>query len=84
MSGNANLQAAQRIRNDEFFTQLSYIEAELPHYKEHFKGRTVYCNCDHPESSNFWRFFKAHFEDYGLRSIAKNLKCKFNMLYPTL
>lgn len=74
MSGNANLQAAQRIRNDEFFTQLSDIEAELPHYKEHFKSRTVYCNCDFPESSNFWRFFKAHFEDYGLKRLIATFK----------
>ena len=65
--GNASLQAARANKNDEFFTRLSDIETELPHYREHFKGRTVYCNCDCPETSNFWRFFAAHFEDYGLK-----------------
>lgn len=74
MSGNTNLQAARNIRNDEFFTQLSDIEAELSHYREHFRGQTVYCNCDHPETSNFWRFFEAHFEDYGLERLTATFK----------
>ena len=74
MSGNKNLQAARNTRNDEFFTRLSDIEAELPYYKEHFRGRTVYCNCDHPETSNFWRFFQAHFEDYGLKHLTATFK----------
>ena len=52
MSGNTNMQAAQRVKNDEFYTRLSDIEAELPHYREHFKGRSVYCNCDCPGTSN--------------------------------
>ena len=74
MSRNANLLTAQRIKNDEFFTQPADIEAELSHYKEHFKDRTVYCNCDHPDSSNFWLFFKAHFEDYGLKRLTATFK----------
>lgn len=74
MSGNANLQAAQRGKNDEFYTQLSDIEAELPHYREHFNGKAVYCNCDHPETSNFLHFFLKNFEDYGLKRLVATFK----------
>ena len=74
MCNNANLQAARAKKNDEFFTRLSDIEAELPHYQKHFKGRTVYCNCDCPETSNFWRFFAVHFEDYGLKRLIATFK----------
>lgn len=72
--GNASLQAAKANKNDEFFTRLSDIENELPHYREHFKGRTVYCNCDCPETSNFWRFFAVHFEDYDLNRLIATFK----------
>jgi hypothetical protein len=74
MCNNVSLQAAKANRNDEFFTRLSDIEIELPHYREHFRGRTVYCNCDCPETSNFWRFFAAHFEDYGLKRLIATFK----------
>lgn len=52
MSLNANLHSAKRQKNDEFYTQLSDIENELRHYRAHFAGKTVYCNCD-----DFFRFF---------------------------
>ncbi len=76
MPGNTNLQSAQRVKNDEFYTRLSDIEAELPHYREHFKGQSVYCNCDRPELSNFWRFFLEHFEDYGLKRLTATYKAQ--------
>lgn len=46
--GNSKLHKAKAAKNDEFYTQLSDIEKEIIHYKEHFKGKTVYCNCDDP------------------------------------
>ena len=46
MSNNSNLHKAKKAKNDEFYTQLSDIENELSHYKEHFKDKVVYCNCD--------------------------------------
>jgi len=52
---NTNLHAAKRAKNDEFYTQLENIEAELWHYREHFRGKVVYCNCDDPRMSNFFR-----------------------------
>ena len=48
MSDNSNLHKAKKARNDEFYTRLPDIENELRHYKDQFKGKTVYCNCDGP------------------------------------
>ncbi|MBR0406474.1 MAG: hypothetical protein IJI53_00390 [Clostridia bacterium] len=57
MAGNSNLHDSARNKQDEFYTQLSLIENELKHYKGHFKGKTILCNCDDPFESNF---FKCH------------------------
>ena len=48
MSNNSNLHKARKAKNDEFYTQLSDIENELRHYRDHFRGKVVYCNCDDP------------------------------------
>lgn len=66
---NANLSNAKRAKNDEFYTQLSDIENELKHYKNHFAGKVVYCNCDDARESNFFRFFQKKFNDYGLKKL---------------
>lgn len=63
---NENLQKAKVARNDEFYTMLSDIENELQHYTEQFKGKVVYCNCDNPGWSNFWRYFHENFAALGL------------------
>jgi len=60
---------AKTAKNDEFYTQLSDIEKELGHYKEHFKGKVVLLNCDDPEESNFWRYFSMNFEFLGLKKL---------------
>ena len=52
---NNNLKKAKAGKNDEFYTELTDIEKELRHYKEHFKGKTVFCNCDDPRVSNFFQ-----------------------------
>lgn len=69
MSKNANLSEAKKAKNDEFYTQKADIEAELSHYEEHFRGKTVYCNCDDPEYSEFWKFFVRNFKPYGLKKL---------------
>lgn len=70
MAKNANLSQAKRGKNDEFYTQLSDIENEiLGHYEEHFKGKVVYCNCDDPYESNFFKFFVLNFEKLGLKKL---------------
>lgn len=69
MAGNENLHAANRAKKDEFYTQLSDIENELRHYREHFKGKTVLCNCDDPRVSNFSVYFVLNFHSLGLKRL---------------
>lgn len=69
MPTNENLHAAMRNRKDEFYTQLVDIENELKHYKEHFRGKTVLCNCDDPRVSNFFHYFSYNFEQLGLKKL---------------
>lgn len=66
---NKNLNQAKTDRNDEFYTQLTDIENEMRHYKAHFKGKTVYCNCDDPLVSNFFRYFSLNFEYLELKKL---------------
>lgn len=66
---NANLHKAKQGKNDEFYTQLCDIENELKHYKEHFRGKTVLCNCDDPRVSNFFHYFSYNFEHLGLKKL---------------
>ena len=69
MSLNKNLNQAKREKNDEFYTQRSDIENELRHYKEHFRGKVVYCNCDDPRVSNFFHYFSYNFERLSLKKL---------------
>lgn len=69
MAGNKNLQAANKAKKDEFYTQLCDIENELRHYREHFRGKTVLCNCDDPRVSNFFHYFAYNFEQLGLKRL---------------
>ena len=60
---------AKLNKKDEFYTQLPDIERELRHYKKHFKGKVVYCNCDDPRVSNFFHYFSYNFEKLGLKKL---------------
>jgi hypothetical protein len=66
---NKNLHQAKTQKKDEFYTQLSDIEEELGHYKEHFKDKVVFCNCDDPRVSNFFHYFSYNFEYLGLKKL---------------
>lgn len=66
---NKNLNTAKTAKKDEFYTRLEDIENELRHYKPHFKGKTVLCNCDDPRVSNFFHYFSHNFEDLGLKKL---------------
>ena len=66
---NELLQKAKKQKNDEFYTQLADIESELQHYERHFKGKVVYCNCDDPHISNFFRYFVSRFKKLGLKKV---------------
>jgi len=66
---NKNLHKAKTNKKDEFYTQLSDIENELKHYKKHFRGKVIYCNCDDPRVSNFFHYFSYNFEKLGLKKL---------------
>jgi hypothetical protein len=69
---NSNLHRASKAKEDEFYTQLADVENELKHFKAHFKGKTIYCNCDDPFISNFFRYFSYNFEHLGLKKLRIN------------
>ena len=66
---NKNLNDAGAAKRDEFYTQLTDIQEELRHYKEHFRGKTVLCNCDDPRVSMFFHYFAYNFEALGLKRL---------------
>ena len=69
MPGNSNLHDSSRNKQDEFYTHLQLIEDELKHYRHHFKGKRVLCNCDDPYESNFFKYFAMNFNALGLKSL---------------
>ena len=69
MAGNETLSARNRAALDEWYTQLTDIEAELRHYRDQFKGKVVFCNCDDPYESNFFKFFAMSFNHLGLKRL---------------
>ena len=69
MAGNSSLNAAAKAKKDEFYTQLPDIEQDLRHYRRHFKGKTVFCNCDDPFESNFFKYFVLNFNKLGLKMV---------------
>ena len=66
---NKNLNRAKEAKKDEFYTQLEDINNEMKHYREHFRGKTVLCNCDDPRVSNFFTYFAYNFEFLGLKKL---------------
>lgn len=69
MVKNANLHKAKNAKNDEFYTQLTDVAKELMHYKKHFKDKIVFCNCDDPTWSAFWKYFHLNFAELGLKKL---------------
>ena len=65
----SKLHKAKANKQDEFYTRLEDIEEELKHYKDFFKGKTVFCNCDDPRVSNFFHYFSYNFEHLGLKKL---------------
>ena len=62
------LHKAKKEKNDEFYTQLNDVNNELRHYKDHFKDKTILCNCD-DESSAFWEYFHLNFNFFGMKKL---------------
>jgi hypothetical protein len=66
---NKNLRAAKAAKNDEFYTQLADIEKELRHYSDQLRGKVIFCNCDDPFESNFFKYFAMNFNQLGLKKL---------------
>ena len=66
---NTNLKIAKKSENDEFYTLMEDIEKEMRYYKDYFKGKVVYCNCDDARESNFFKYFSLNFEFLGLKKL---------------
>ena len=73
--GNTNLKNAKKNKNDEFYTQLSDIEKELSHYRDFLRGKIVFCNCDDPYESNFFKYFASNFNFLGLKKLIATCYC---------
>ena len=69
MANNSNLHYSKREQEDEFYTELSTIEKELPFYEKHFKDKVIYCNCDDPSFSQFWKYFYTNYGNLGLKGL---------------
>lgn len=80
MAKNENLHRAKTEKNDEFYTQTDDVAAELKHYRQHFTGKTVLCNCDDPSYSAFWEYFHVNFTAFGLKKLVSTC---YNSAGPT-
>lgn len=69
MATNRDMIKANRDKKDEFYTQLSDIEKEMKHYQEQFRDKVIFCNCDDPVDSNFWKYFELNFTKLGLKRL---------------
>lgn len=69
MAKNNNLHNAKKAKNDEFFTLIEDVEKEVSQYKDQFKDKVIYCNCDDYKCSNFYKYFKDHFKEYKLKRL---------------
>ena len=69
MAKNENLHKAKAAKNDEFYTQMTDVEKEMKHYRQHFKDKVIFCNCDDPTWSAFWKYFHLNFELLGLKRL---------------
>ncbi len=83
-AANQTLQNAKQAQNDEFYTQLSDIENELRHYKNQFRGKVIFCNCDDPYESNFFKYFALNFNFLGLKKLIATCYTKSPVAYEQL
>jgi len=60
---------ARKDKADEFYTRMPEIETEMRHYKEQFRGKVIFCNCDDPYESNFFKYFAMNFNFFGLKKL---------------
>ena len=80
---DSNLNLTRKEKNDEFYTLLEDIERELKYYKDHFKDKIIYCNCDNPKYSNFWKYFYDNFKDLSLKRLVATYYSENDISYKT-
>lgn len=68
-ANNSSLNQAGKEKKDEFYTQYSDIEIEVENYRDQFENKTVFCNCDDPFESNFFRYFIHNFNSLKLKKL---------------
>ena len=78
---NTNLYKAKDAKNDEFYTRFEDIEKELIYYRCHFENKIVYCNCDDPTWSAFWKYFHLNFAELGLKKLISTHYDKTKSVY---
>lgn len=86
MADNTKMRKAAATKNDEFYTCYDTISNEVGHYRDQFKGKVIYCNCDDPTWSNFWKYFHSNFASLGLKKLiathyAKDSQTSYAMIY---
>lgn len=86
MADNTKLMNAKAVKDDEFYTEYNTISNEMGHYRKYFKGQVVYCNCDDPFWSNFWKYFHSNFSSLGLKKLIsthyqRNSEPSYAMIY---
>ena len=66
---NKTLRNANKEKEDEFYTQLSDVEKELRYYRDYFRDKVIFCNCDDPVDSNFFKYFELNFHVLGIKKL---------------
>lgn len=79
-----DLLAAKKAKKDEFYTRLEDIELEMRNYREYFKGKVVFCNCDDPYESNFFKYFSMNFNFLGLKKLIATCYATSPIVYTQL
>ena len=69
MAKNKNMHKAKKVKNDEFYTRIQDIEKEMRYYEDQFKDKVIFCNCDDPEESHFWKYFYLKFNHLGFKKL---------------
>lgn len=80
-TNNANLRNARNVKNNEFYTQLTDVSKELAYYKQHFKDKTVLCNCNDTTQSAFWKYFHLNFAELELKKLVSTCYDKEDSTY---
>lgn len=92
MSDNSNLNRAKNTINDEYYTLYDDVKSQLDNYWDYLKGKVVYCNCDNPKYSMFWKYFVRNFHDIGLKLLVSSyyvckddiFECNDEIVYKTV